>query len=60
MWRNSTWPNWHKNVNKEDKMVSCEKNSLASELLSKIITHKFTQVLCLLNPDHALTVDHFK
>ena len=54
------WPNWHENVNKEDKMALCDKNSFVSQLLTKITTHKFIQVLCLLNPDHALTVDHFK
>ena len=41
-------------------MASPGRNSIANELLQKISDAKFTQVLCLLNPEFALTVNHFK
>ena len=44
----------------EDKMASPVQNSIANELLQMISNAKFTQVLCLLNPEFALTINHFK
>ena len=44
----------------EDKMASPDQNSIANELLQTISNAKFTQVLCLLNPEFALTINHFK
>ena len=41
-------------------MVSPGQNSIANELLQTISDTKFTQVLCLLNPEFALTINHFK
>ena len=41
-------------------MASPGRNSIANELLQTISDAKFTQVLCLLNPEFALTVNHFK
>ena len=28
--------------------------------MDEMASHKFTQVLCVLNPEHALTVEHFE
>ena len=44
----------------EDKMASPVQNSISNELLHMISNAKFTQVLCLLNPEFALTINHFK
>ena len=44
----------------EDKMVSPAQNNIANELYQTISNAKFTQVLCLLNPEFALTINHFK
>ena len=44
----------------EDKMALPDQNSIANELLQTISNAKFTQVLCLLNPEFALTINHFK
>ena len=41
-------------------MASSDQNSIANELLQMISNAKFTQVLCLLNPEFALTINHFK
>ena len=41
-------------------MALLGQNSIANELLQTISDAKFTQVLCLLNPEFALTVNHFK
>ena len=41
-------------------MASLVQNNIANELLEIISNAKFTQVLCLLNPDFALTINHFK
>ena len=37
-----------------------KKNSITSELLEEILCAKFTQVLCLLSQESALTVEQFK
>ena len=42
------------------KMALPGQNSIANELLQTISDAKFTQVLCLLNPEFVLTVNHFK
>ena len=47
-------------VRKEDKMASKRKKSIANELLDEISCAKFTQVLCLLNEEFALTIEQFK
>ena len=44
----------------DDKMASPDQNSIANEFLQMISNAKFTQVLCLLNPEFALTINHFK
>ena len=44
----------------EDKMASPGHNSIANELLKTISNAKFTQALCLLNPEFALTINYFK
>ena len=41
-------------------MVSPGQNTIANELLQMILNTKFTQVLCLLNQEFALTINHFK
>ena len=44
----------------EGKMASPVQNNIANELLQTISHAKFTQVLCLLNPEFTLTINHFK
>ena len=41
-------------------MASPDQNNIANELLQTISNTKFTQGLCLLNPEFALTINHFK
>ena len=41
-------------------MASLDQNSIANELLQMISNAKFSQVLCLLNPEFTLTINHFK
>ena len=41
-------------------MALLGQNSIANELLQTILDAKFTQVLCLLNPEFAITINHFK
>ena len=44
----------------EDKMVSPAQNNIANGLYQTISNAKFTQILCLLNPEFTLTINHFK
>ena len=41
-------------------MALLGQNSIVNELLQTISDAKFTQVLCILNPEFALTINHFK
>ena len=41
-------------------MALLSENTIANELLQTILNAKFTQVLCLLNQEFALSITHFK